>query len=118
MSDYVLLVGWDRATPGREQEAIATFGETVQYYTSLVDGGEIESFEPFFLEPHGGDLNGFVLLRGESSKLRALLDEEQFQRLLFKAQLAVEGIGLIMGVTGATLGRQMGLYSEVLASRG
>jgi hypothetical protein len=118
MSDHVLLVGWDQAARGSEQEALAAFAEIVQYYTSLVDRGEIDSFEPVFLEPHGGDLNGFFLVRGEASKLRAIIDDEEFRRLLFKSQLVVDGIGLIMGVTGDTLGKQMGVYAEVLASRG
>ena len=28
----------------------------------------IESFEPVFLEPHGGDLTGFILVRGDAEK--------------------------------------------------
>ena len=29
----------------------------------------IESFEPVFLEPHGGDLTGFILIQGDAAKL-------------------------------------------------
>jgi len=31
--------------------------------------GEIESFEMVLLEPHGGELGGFILLRGDQDKL-------------------------------------------------
>ena len=39
------------------------------YYTKLQERGEIESFEAVLLEPHGGELGGFLLLRGEAEKL-------------------------------------------------
>ena len=48
---------------------LAEFNEVLEYWTSLQQQGEIESFETVLLESHGGDLNGFVLVRGDQDKL-------------------------------------------------
>jgi hypothetical protein len=115
MSDHVLFVGWNQAARGREQDAVAAFGAAVQYYGSLVERGDIESFEPFFLRPHGGDLNGFMLLRGERAKLDALQEDEEFLRVMATAMRAVDGIGFINGVTGDALAQQMAIFAELNA---
>lgn len=116
MSDHLLLLGWNRASRGREQEALEVFGESLHYYQSLVDDGVIESFEPVLLYPHGGDLNGFLLIRGTSESLNALLDNVTFQRLLVKAQWSVDGIGVIKGTTGEALVGQMAMFAEQAAA--
>ena len=51
--------------------ALTVFQETVAYYGRLQQEGKIESYEPMLLEPHGGGLAGFIVLRGD----RASLDE-------------------------------------------
>lgn len=48
------LVGFGSLVRGREQQAIKVFKETFEYYSRLQQDGEIESFEPVLLEPHGG----------------------------------------------------------------
>lgn len=60
----------------------------------------IEDFETAILEPHGGDLQGFVLLRGAEEQLAQLRVDDEFVRLSTRAGLIVEGLG----VTGASLG--------------
>jgi hypothetical protein len=54
-----------RSVRGRERQALKVFGEAFEYYSRLQQEGEIESFEPVILEPHGGELGGFFLLRGD-----------------------------------------------------
>jgi len=116
MSDNLLFIGWDRPARGREAGAVAIFGEGVQYLGELKEQGEIDSFEPFFLEPHGGDLNGFFLVRGERAKLDRLRnDDERFQRWITKASLHVDGIGVLGAVTGETLAQGMSVYVEASA---
>ncbi len=78
MADAGLFVGWGEVVRGRETEAVEVFNETLGYYARLQEEGTIESFEPVFLEPHGGDLNGFILIRGEAEKLAALRVSEEF----------------------------------------
>jgi hypothetical protein len=116
MSDSALFVGWNQPARGREAGAVAAFGEGVQYFGELAARGDIESFEPFFLDAHGGDLNGFFLVRGERASLdRLRYDDERFRSWIIKAQLNVDGIGVLGAVTGETLGQQMAVFTETVA---
>jgi len=116
MSDSALFIGWNRPARGREAGAVTCFGEGVQYFGELQERGEIESFEAFFLDPHGGDLNGFFLVRGEQVNLdRLRYDDERFQRWLARAELNVDGIGVLRAVTGAALAQGMAVITEAIA---
>ncbi|HSR30912.1 MAG TPA: hypothetical protein VLY63_10130, partial [Anaerolineae bacterium] len=72
MSYNVVFVGWDRAVPGRETASLELFQEFHVYLGGLQGQGTIDSFETVLLAAHGGDLNGFVLIRGEQGKLDAM----------------------------------------------
>jgi hypothetical protein len=50
MADAALFVGWGNAVRGRERQALKVFAEAAEFYTRLQQEGEIESFEPVFLE--------------------------------------------------------------------
>ena len=69
MADAGLFVGWGQVVRGREQRAVEVFNESVAYWGGLQGDGKIESFEIAFLTPHGGDLNGFVLIRGSDEQM-------------------------------------------------
>jgi hypothetical protein len=70
MANATLVIGWGPAVQGREQKALQVFSEAIQYYTRLQQQGQIDSFEPVALEPHGGDLNGFLLVGGDPISTR------------------------------------------------
>jgi hypothetical protein len=90
---------------GREQKALQVFNESIQFYTRLQQQGTIESFEPVALEPHGGDLNGFLILRGDREKLNALRTSEEFLRLNNRAAQIVDNLGVITAFIGEELQR-------------
>jgi hypothetical protein len=118
MSDTGIFIGWDRALPGREDEARQVFAEAVAYYTRLREEGVIESFEPVLLEPHGGDLGGFFLLRGEQDKLAKLRATEEFQHLSLRASLFVESLGVVGAALGERVTKEMAYYEEQIAALG
>ena len=68
--------------------------------------GTIQSFEPVALEPHGGDLQGFLLIRGDREKLNALRSSEEFLRLNNRAALVVDNLGILTAFIGEELQRQ------------
>jgi hypothetical protein len=103
MADYGLFIGFGAPVRGRERQAIQVFNEAFEYYSRLQQEGEIESFEPVLLEPHGGELDGFFLLRGDQDKLVRIHGSEEFLRITARAQLIVENLGII----GAALGEQL-----------
>ena len=78
--------------------------------------GEIESFEPVFLEPHGGDLGGFILIRGEPEKLATLRVSEEFTQFTIKVGLSVEGLGVVGADLAGRLQRQMAFYTEQIGA--
>jgi hypothetical protein len=115
MADAGLFIGWGEVVRGREEKAIQVFNESVQYYGGLQQEGRIESFEVCLLEPHGGDLQGFVLLRGSQEQMDAARGDEEFQRQLTRANLIVEGLGIVSAAFGEELGRQMSMYQNEVA---
>jgi hypothetical protein len=113
MAGEALFLGWGPVVRGREQLALEVFQEAVGYYGKLQAEGQIERFEAFLLEPHGGDLAGFFLIHGERSALDGVKTGSDFRRLLARAGSVVDNIGLVNAFTGDALGEQMALFGEV-----
>jgi hypothetical protein len=112
MADFGLFIGWGDIVTGREQQATRVFGETMEYFGRLRQQGEIESIEPFFLELHGGDLNGFFLVRGEAEALSRMRASEEFGRVILRASMVVQRVGVVSAVTGQELNRQLGEFQQ------
>jgi hypothetical protein len=118
MADDALFIGWGEIVRGRESKAVEVFNESIEYYGRLQQDGKIESFEPWFLAPHGGDLAGFVLLRGEREQLDEIQRSPEFERLQTRASMIVDRAGTVAAVTGDALGRQMGQFQEATGDLG
>jgi hypothetical protein len=114
MADAGLFIGFGTPVRGRERQAIQVFGEAMGYYGQLEQQGEIESVEAVFLEPHGGDLGGFILLRGDAERLGRVRVSEEFERLSTRAALIVEGFGVVGAWLGDAIGEQMAIYEQQL----
>lgn len=112
MADFGLFIGFGAPVRGRERQAIKVFNEAFEYYSRLQQEGEIENFEPVLLEPHGGELGGFFLLRGDQDKLARIRSSEEFERYTVRGQLIVEGIGIVGAALGTRLMSQMSLFAE------
>jgi len=112
VADYALFIGFGAVVRGREAQAVKVFGESMQYYTGLKQKGVIEGFEAFLLEPHGGDLNGFILVRGDKDKLADLRVDGEFQRRTTRAATIVDSVGVISAFTGGRLAEVMGSFEK------
>ncbi len=64
------------------------------------------------LDPHGGDLNGFFLIRGDSAKLDALMASGEWETHTIRGLLHLDGSGAVRGVTGDGVGKRMKLWTE------
>jgi hypothetical protein len=106
MAEAALFIGWGPAVRGRERQALEVFNEVLAYYTRLQQSGEIASFEPVALEPHGGDLDGFLLIRGDWEQLARLRGSEEFLHFNNRGSLVVEHLGVVSAFVGAELQRQ------------
>jgi len=112
MAEFGLFIGWGNPVRGREQKASAVFNEAVELYTRLQQEGAIESWEPIFLEPHGGDLGGFFLLRGDRDKLAQIRSSDEISRLNMRASLVVENFGVVGAELGPRIAEQMQNYLQ------
>jgi hypothetical protein len=114
MSYNVVFLGWNRVVPGREQAGAEMFQNTLQYLGRLQQAGTIESFEPVLLQPHGGDLNGFILIRGKAENLDAMQASEEWLAAVSRGGLILEGLGVVGGATGDVLMEWMNRWMELI----
>jgi hypothetical protein len=103
MADRISFTGWTRPVVGREKQAIQLFQKATAYYSKLKAEGKIESFESFLLMPHGGDLNGFTVIKGDAKKLAEIHDDPTAVELRMEASYCLEGYGIVAGYTGEAL---------------
>jgi hypothetical protein len=112
MADSGLFIGFGGTVRGRERQALKVFGEAFEYFSRLQQAGEIETFEPVGLEPHGGDLSGFFLLRGDQDRLARIRDSDEFGRLTARGELIVDNLGVTGAVLGERLTAQLSVFSQ------
>jgi hypothetical protein len=110
MTNAAIFIGWGNVVRGREVKSLAVFNEGLQYWARLQQSGEIESFEPVALEPHGGDLAGFVLIRGDRDKLNRLRYSDEWMRLNDRANTVVDNLGIVSAYVGEDLQRLFASY--------
>jgi hypothetical protein len=91
---------------------VELFGESLRFLVGLVTAGRVASVEPFFLQPHGGDLEGFFIVRGDRAELNKIRSEDEFQRLQVRAQAVVQNFGVIEAITGEDLNKHMAWFTE------
>ncbi len=112
MAGEALFIGWGQVVRSREKRALQVFQESIEYYGKLQQDGRIDGFDVFLLSPHGGDLAGFVLLRGGRPALAEIRFSDEFQRLTVRAQAVVDSVGVIPAYGGEALAQQMQLFQQ------
>ena len=114
MSFNVVFVGWNHVVRGREAASMELFQDYHQYLGALQGEGTIDSFETVLLAAHGGDLNGFILIRGEAGKLQAMQVSEEWMKFSTRAGLLLEGNGTVLGATGDMVMQWMNLWTDIM----
>lgn len=118
MADSVIFIGWTKAVRGREETSQKVFREAMEHWGRLQASGEIEGFDVVLLDAHGGDLGGFFLLKGEREKVARVRASEEMEQLMVRANVIVEGLGAVGGVTGEGVMRRMAAFLEASRSLG
>jgi hypothetical protein len=114
MANGVLFIGWNRPIPGREQQAMDLFQKSLAYYSKSQSEGKIESFEPVILAAHGGDLNGFILIKGDSKKLSDFKREDTYIEYVIEAGFCLDGFGVIDGSIDESLTNRLTQWSKLI----
>lgn len=112
MADAGLLIGWDRVVAGRDDSAVDLWNEMLSFFRRLHAEGRLERFEPVLLGAHGGQLNGFVLLRGTQEHLDELRNSDEFLVLNVRAQRALEGFTVVRAHFGEEAQRILRIYGQ------
>lgn len=116
MADQLIFLGWNRPVAGREQQALQLFQKSMEFWGGLQAEGRIESFEPVLLSQHGGDLNGFVLIKGEAGKLFEIQKDDTFLDLTIECGYCLDGFGVVTGYIGDALTDRMSRWSKFIGS--
>jgi len=112
MAKNVLFIGWTRPARGREAAATEVFQSCLNYLETKQKEKAIDRFEPIFLVPHGGDLNGFILVHGSSDKLAKIRWDDRFLDILTAANFNVDGFGTIDGWSGEGVPEMMARWQK------
>jgi hypothetical protein len=115
MAEAGLFFGWGEPITGREAKGLEVFAEALAYYGKAEQDGRIESQEAVLLNPHGGDLGGFILARGSEAQITALRAEDEFERLVTRAALVVQNVGVIDAALGDGLQSAIGVYQTAVS---
>jgi hypothetical protein len=107
MADYGLFIGWGNLVRGREVKGLEVFNEAIQFWAGQLKSGNVESFEPVLLTPHGGELAGFLLIKGEAAKLDQIKRSDEYVSLNTRAGQVVENLGFVDCILGGELQRQL-----------
>lgn len=107
MATACLLIGWNRPYPGQHKEGMSALMESRGTIQKWQKDGWYESYELIGLTPHGGDLNGFILLKGERAKLDELRRTDEFERFSMRLGSLFDRWGVVPGVTEAGIDKVM-----------
>lgn len=104
--DTGLLIRWGSVVSGREEQALALFDETVNYYARLLEAGKLTSFEPFMYETADFEKEqGFFLIKGPVAEIFSMIDSDAYKDLLAKAGLVLHHLTVnLLTVGDAVLG--------------
>jgi hypothetical protein len=98
MANAVLFLGWNRPHVGLEDQAFQYLtGEGMTYLRSC-ERKYYERAEIIGLTPHGGDLNGCIILFGERPRLDELRRTDDFERFSMRLSELFDRVGVIPGV--------------------
>ena len=112
MAEAGLFIRWGEPARGREARAIEVFNESSQYFALLQQEGRIEGFDMAIFVPHGSDNGGFFLVRGSADQIDSMRREQGFLRLINRARLTCEEVGVADTFIDEGIARVMSLYQE------
>ncbi len=117
LQSNAMMFGWNKPVPGREGIAGELFTHTVSYLEKCRTQGSIESWEPVFLTTHGGDFNGYFLIKGTHDKLDTLKGNDEWVDIILRAGHCLNGVGVIDCYCGSTVQDLMSRWTKTIPSR-
>lgn len=113
MGDAGMLIGWNRVAAGQDRAAVELWTEMIGWLRSLHAAGQIDHFEPVLLGAHGGELNGFALVRGTQEHIDRIRNSEEFLRLNVRANKRLDGFTVLRAHFGEEVSHILRLYAQI-----
>jgi hypothetical protein len=66
------------------------------------------------LNPTGGDVGGFFLLRGTAQQVDSLRRDDEFQELISRVQLIADGLRITDAIVDEAIAEQIGRFDKVV----
>ncbi len=98
MATAILFIGWNRPHAGMEEKAYGFLKTEGMAFLETQKGKSFERVEVLGLTPHGGDLNGALILFGERARLDELRRTDEFEAFSMKMGGLFDRYGVIPGV--------------------
>ena len=117
MSSNAIVFGWNRSIPGREMVSAEHFTQFVGYLQNLKTNGTITSFDPVFMNPTGSTFNGFFFIQGDSQKLHALSESNEWIEHITRGSLHLENVTCTFAATGAEIANRMQLWTKSIPTK-
>ena len=118
MAEAALCTVWGTPVPGREKQALGVYNDVVQYWSRLQQEGQIERFDVAILTPTGGDVTGFLLVRGAAENLDSIRRNKEYQQLLQRVQLITTHLRVTDAFVDDGLAQIISQYQEVVEQAG
>ncbi len=100
MSHNALFIGFNRPISGREAEAHEALLAFHNHLDTLEKEGKIDSYEPCLLEHHGGDMNGFCIVRGHRDHMHSFRHTKEWHKAWHDILHHFDGAGVIEAYVG------------------
>lgn len=115
MPKGALYVSWGELVPGREELALEVLQNAKLRLGQMQAQGRIECAEVVMLEPNGGSVLGFALIRGDRDALAALRVSEEFVRVIAEVELVHRNVVVAWAHTGAEQEQFLALSAQCRA---
>ena len=115
MGDYGYVTAWSGIKAGRENQAMALWGDAVEFYEKAKANGLIDEYETQLFMPTGRALpNGIITLWGSQDQVDAMARNEERMRLQTRAGLLLDDLVETRSVRGAAVLEGIGTFQEAI----
>jgi hypothetical protein len=114
MQNNVLFLGWNGPKVGREKLAGELYQSLNNFWAKYEQDGKIDGYDGILLSNHGGDLNGFFLVKGAVEHLAEIRNSDEFTKLSLQCDYALDGFGIIGGYYGDELSSLMTQWNQLI----
>jgi len=114
MAEAALCTVWGDPIPGREKRALNIYNEAMQYWARLQQEGKIERFDVTVLAFSGGDVAGFLVVRGTAEQIASVRRSQEFQQYVARGQLVASHVSVARAYVDEGLAQFIGWYQKLI----